>query len=206
MEIIILKEGTHEDKPGSSNIARAVENICSTVVLLKSEINILVDPGNFGFEDDVLNALESHGLTPEDIHVVINTHAHLDHISNNYLFKHAKIITACPETIWYDTKVDVFKNIENIDLPVKLIRTPGHIDKHLSVIAKGDDGKVYVIAGDAVTERQIKSGNPEVLNPDFVKSAKKIFEVADVIIPGHGPIIQDEKFGELREIVEQMEV
>lgn len=46
----------------------------------------------FNFVITYFAALESHDITPENIHYVISTHGHSDHIGNNNLFLMAKHI------------------------------------------------------------------------------------------------------------------
>src|SRR3989344_7455313 len=104
MEIKILYEGVHEERKKKNSC----DPICSTVVLIKGKKNIIVDTGNLGFEKEILESLEEHGLKAEDIDYILLTHNHNDHASNNYLFKNAKIVSY--DGIWYDKKVDLIEN------------------------------------------------------------------------------------------------
>jgi len=199
MKITILKQGTHLNigNQGNEDIRFVINPICSTVVLLKGEKNIIVDPGNYGFEEEILENLSKEGLKPEDIDYVINTHKDYDHILNNYLFKQKKIIQP-PGVIWHDKKVDCYKSLDKIKIPeIELIDTKGHRDQHMSIVVKIDN-KTYVIAGDAITYDMLEF---DFRNDDEKKSAKKILDIADVIIPGHGPVIEGEDLNKFKELV-----
>ncbi|MGH9396257.1 MAG: MBL fold metallo-hydrolase [Terriglobia bacterium] len=69
----------------------------SSVLLTGGEEPVLVDTGMPHDAHQLVNALERRGLRPDDIHVLINTHFHLDHVSNNCLFP-SSIIYATQES------------------------------------------------------------------------------------------------------------
>ncbi len=198
----MLKQGIHKDiEPNKEGMIDGCSEICSTVVLLKAETpdekNIIVDTGNQGYEDEIISALEKEGLKPEDIEFVIITHSHQDHLSNNYLFKNAKRIIGVLS--WNpDKSLDVYDDLTMHNIPfVKIINTTGHTSKHYSVVVESG-GKTYVIAGDAIQEWIIREEG--YTNQDQIESAKKILEIADVIIPGHDRIIQGGILEELKQI------
>ncbi|MBD3354390.1 MBL fold metallo-hydrolase [Candidatus Woesearchaeota archaeon] len=204
MKITILKQGIHKWNKNKSNI---LDEICSTITLLKAENskekNIIIDTGNLGYEDEITKALKKENLNPEDIDYVINTHSHQDHCSNNYLFRNAKRIIG--KSIWLQDKSHIqYNSAEDINIPgIKLISTPGHKPSHISVIAESDKN-TYVIAGDAINLQAINSGKAP--NQDYIDSTKKILNTADIIIPGHGPVIKDKKLEELKKAADQLEV
>lgn len=209
MKIILLKEGVHPDKgpEGNPKLMNRIPGICGAVTLLKAEkegeSNIIVDTGNFGYEEEIVDALAKEGLTPEDIKIVINTHGHYDHLSNNYLFKNANRTGG--KGVWHpDKSLDVYKELAEVP-GVKLIATPGHTVPHISVVVESG-GKKYIIAGDAIHYEYMMKNTWGVLhNKDYVASAKKIFALnPDVIIPGHGPIVEGKELEELRKTVEKL--
>jgi|GEM_PF-598232 len=212
MKVIVLKQGVHIDlgNEGNPDIMNKCKEICGAVVLLKAEKqgeeNIIVDTGNWGYEKEILAALKKQGLKPENIKWVINTHLHFDHHSNNYLFKKAKRLSLIgvwfpkKSAYWYKNKRDNFKEIPGI----KILATPGHVSDHISVVVKSK-GKTYVISGDAVQERYIKNSTGRV-SKNYIKSAKKIVDIADAVIPGHGKIIQGDNLKELKKAVYKLEV
>ncbi|MBW2995942.1 MBL fold metallo-hydrolase [Candidatus Woesearchaeota archaeon] len=206
MKVILLKQGVHEDLGSTGEgLINTCKEICSAVVLLKAEKeeeHTLVDTGNRGYEDEIIAALDKQGLKPEDIKQVIITHLHPDHVFNNHLFKNAEILWG--PILFYNKSLDVYDKL--IERPgFKLIETPGHKEKHISVVVESD--KTYVISGDAIQEESIKKGLWGVpQNQDYIDSAKKIVEIADVIIPGHGPIIEGERLEELKQAINKLEV
>jgi glyoxylase-like metal-dependent hydrolase (beta-lactamase superfamily II) len=206
MKVIVIKKGLHKKaSPINDSYMDRIDPICSSVTLIKKEHdwekNILVDTGYYGYESEIIEALKKEGLNPEDIQVVINTHEHYDHCANNYLFKNAVKIVGLMQ---WDQKnaIDIFKNLNSIRLQegVSIIWTPGHKQIHTSVVIKAD--KTYVVAGDTISKEFSLSSYE---GREKIDSAKKILDIADIIIPGHGPIIHKEDFEEIREKIREYE-
>ncbi|MCC8193365.1 MAG: N-acyl homoserine lactonase family protein [Deltaproteobacteria bacterium] len=118
--------------------------------------------------------LRQHGVSPEDIGIVINTHLHWDHCFHNDMFPHAKIYVQKKELEfaqsplptqyrayecaqmgltppWESTK-EQFVLVDG-DHPladgIELIFLPGHTPGSQGVLVDTEKGK-YLIAGDAV--------------------------------------------------------
>ena len=212
MKIVFLKKGIHDDlgNEGNPEIRNKIRAICATIILLKAEKpeekHILIDTGNLGYADEILEALEKQGIKPEEIEYILNTHGHSDHVSNNYLFKNAQIIIGTTVS-FPDKSLISYNKIESIKTPgVKRIETPGHFEGHTSIVLESE-GKTIIISGDAIQEEYIKTGKFGVpQNQDYIDSAKKIVDMADVIIPGHGRIIEGESLEELKQAVYKMEI
>lgn len=193
-EVKVLIEGQHE------KIEEDKIRIGSTVTLIKTDKIILVDTGSFLDKERLINELKKENLTPEKIDVVILTHAHLDHIVNTYLFKNSKIFCKLrgglyPGQIHYP-KGGYLQRFEikdgvKIAEDVELILTPGHTEDMISVVVNTDEGRV-VVAGDAIANESWidlnKIADPiSVTNIDaYNESRKKVLNLADYIIPGHG--------------------
>ena len=115
--------------------------------------------------------LQKHGIKPEDITLVINTHLHFDHCGNNALFPNAKFYVQAEE-LRYAYAPDRFQKAGyireffdvNLDyVPVRgkyrlnddiiLVPTPGHSIGHQSVLIRGER-KNYVYCGDAAPLRE----------------------------------------------------
>jgi glyoxylase-like metal-dependent hydrolase (beta-lactamase superfamily II) len=202
MEIIVLIEGVHNDTGPikGTTIVNSIDPMCSSVTLLKSKKNILIDTGYRGYEDEIIASLKEQKLTPADIDVVINTHSHLDHCYNNYLFRNAKVIYG--RSVLSPKKWDV---VSEITIPgLNIMETPGHFPDHLSILVKINQS--YIITGDALREDIIRDKALwKTMNDEYVKNAKRILAFADVIIPGHGRIIQEELLDELKRIIASRE-
>jgi len=168
----------------------------STVLIKDSGLNILADPGSN--KKMLLVALEKEGFKPEDIDIVFLTHYHLDHILNIRLFPDKDIydgatINSGDKIIPYSGRIPGTK--------IEVIQTPGHADEHCSLLIETKDGKI-VIAGDVFwwrhdQEQLIDLDSLLNLKDPFandgqalIESRKKILELADYIIPGHGKMFK----------------
>ncbi|MBU0761921.1 MAG: MBL fold metallo-hydrolase, partial [Candidatus Altiarchaeota archaeon] len=144
MKVDVLVEGCRtDDYSGKVKVSR---NICCSVVLIRCcGHNIVVDPGGPDYSKKVLKKISQLKVKPEDVDIIVNTHYHLDHVYNNFIFPKAKIYSG--SSIWApgpNNQVEMFPNIEDAPIPcVKLIKTPGHMDKHISVVFE-KDGRTWV--------------------------------------------------------------
>ncbi len=176
----------------------------STVTLIKTNKRILVDAGAIPVKDELIRQLAKEGLTPEDIDLLILTHLHLDHIINAHLFHNAKVLCKVrggeyPGQAHFLAKGCLERtalfDMTPIAADVEIMLTPGHTEDMLSVLVKTTKGRV-VIAGDAFPSKEWTDSNIQpspILNvdvDDFNKSRKKILDVADYIIPGHGKMFK----------------
>ncbi|MBD3156568.1 MBL fold metallo-hydrolase, partial [Candidatus Peregrinibacteria bacterium] len=176
-----------------------------TLIAIKDAI-ILVDTGTLAYRQQVLDALAHHNIHPSDVTHIINTHFHLDHISNNTLFPNAKQIS---EHAVFDLKTgkcsiyhDQTLLQKHIPDGIAFFKTPGHFKGHCSVQYTENNTR-YVMAGDIIREDIIRGDgfSANGVSPQFYKSMKLIFSKADVIIPGHGRIIDGTLFDELYSLV-----
>lgn len=136
--------------------------------------------------------LARHGLRPEDIDIVVNTHLHWDHCYNNDLFPQATIyaqraelqyaIAPLPLHRWaYDTieyesgrvalppflraPLTLIEGDLEIAPGVSLLFTPGHTTGSQSVVVQGR--KTWVLAGDNVPTYDNLPGR---FKPEFTPS------------------------------------
>jgi len=163
-------------------------------------------------------ALRSIGLKPEDIEVVINTHLHWDHCSNNYLFKDAEFYVQKEELRYaiaplpahldvYDSlftgRCPTFMEVHNYKViegdseivpGVSVIVTPGHSPGCQTVLVETGKG-VYAIAGDTVPMyKNIESGKQiphgvHVNLEDCYRSFERLKETGATILPGHDEMV-----------------
>ncbi|HVW66307.1 MAG TPA: MBL fold metallo-hydrolase [Candidatus Peribacteraceae bacterium] len=150
---------------------------------------ILVDTGARGYFSDVVHALEDRQLTVADIDTLILTHFHLDHAFNVAEFRGSRVIGWMHE--WKDKETRRLPVVEGFEVipGVTLLQTPGHAEEHLSVLVE-QDGKKIVIAGDAINEGYMRTGEISAFFYDerlYRNSADRLLALADEIIPGHGP-------------------
>ena len=139
----------------------------ATIALVRGQNNILVDVGHYGRRELLQRALESRGLTPDDIHMVVLTHAHWDHAQNVDVFPKARFLihpleldySRAPRKGDWATPsyfaatlqgLNVEEVVDGTELEpgVRIVETPGHTRGHISVAVDTPDGTA-VIAADA---------------------------------------------------------
>ena len=132
-------------------------------------------------EQRIENQLALIGVRPEEINIVVNSHLHFDHCSNNTLFPQAKFIFSKSELrhayvpdpwerLGYDPELVVMPGmkVELLELGhfeyevvpgITLIETPGHSAGHLSVIIRpGGDHAPLVFPLDVAYTRHNLEG------------------------------------------------
>ncbi|MBC8495762.1 MBL fold metallo-hydrolase [archaeon] len=178
-------------------------HLSSSVTLIKTDKNVLVDTGSFLNTEEIITNLGKEGLKPEDIDIVVMTHMHIDHAVNLYLFKnaiiHYKFINTYPGQTHTPAKGQMqrFELIDGTEIAkdVSILLTPGHTNEHLSVVVKTDEGTV-VVSGDALATEgdcDLEDHPPEFILwslEAYNVSRKKILKTADYIIPGHGKMFK----------------
>jgi len=192
-EIIPIKTGiftsaeksnfSYQKDPGTKIIAPV---ICYLVI--GKDFNMMVDTGNPDEEwsakyhhpliqtEDMKpeNAIKKYGVEPEDIDIIVNTHLHWDHCSNNDKFPNAKIyvqkkeiqfaISPLPtQYVYYEShqinmtpkfikdmnRFEVIDGDYDLADGIKLLFTPGHTPGFQSILVNTAEGK-YIIASDTV--------------------------------------------------------
>lgn len=161
----------------------------------------------YGFEIlEFEDALQSVGLNPEDIDVIIHTHLHNDHCENDYKCSNARIIVQKDE-------YDFFRNphpldhryypdlLDGLDVQtvegdvpfregIDLILTPGHTPGGQSIAINTSAGRA-VITGFCCNDQNFPTSAPAVppgVHTDALAaydSVQKIREMADILIPLH---------------------
>jgi len=194
-EVKILIEGYAREEDST-------EFASSTTTLIQEvDLNIIVDPGMN--RELLLEALRKENLSPDEINYVILTHYHLDHSLLAGVFEKAKILDDGDIYSW-DGKIESHGGkVPGTD--IKIIKTPGHDMFHCSVLVPTEDFGKIVIAGDIFwwrdNEKQktdkeslINHKDPYVKNEEaLINSRKKVLDIADYIIPGHGKMFKVEK-------------
>ena len=162
----------------------------STSTLIKTgDRLIVVDTSSRYMRPALKSSLKMIGVFAKDVDTVVLTHYHPDHIENVDLFPNARVLIHSGEDETLDG-AEVIEGDATIAKGVELRYTPGHTWDSMSVFVEGDDGKKYVVAGDAVPTRDniLKDLPPRlhVCRDLSMKSIKTICDYADVIVPGHG--------------------
>ncbi|XP_045479772.1 metallo-beta-lactamase domain-containing protein 1 [Harmonia axyridis] len=169
-----------------------------TCTLLKGPQNIIVDTLTPWDGEKLRAALNQHQLECEDIQYVICTHGHSDHTGCNYLFPKAKLIVGYCISFkdrYFDHN---FKDGETYKINefVKVLPTPGHTMEDVSLLVETKNKGCIAITGDLfereedIIDESIwqSAGSMDVILQS--KNRYKILEIADWIIPGHGPMFK----------------
>lgn len=151
-------------------------------------------------------ALDSFGLKPEDIEIIIHTHLHNDHCENDYKCTNARVYVQKAEYDFFqnphpldhryfpdlleDVEVVLVEGDREIVEGVSVLLTPGHTVGGQSVVVNTSQGKA-VITGFCCNEQNFPASGPVVpsgvhINAiDAYESARKVKEVADILLPLH---------------------
>jgi len=182
--------------------AREVDDNCiassSTVYIEDNGKKIIVDPGTN--RKLLLQKLDENNLKVEDIDYVFLTHYHIDHSLLMGIFVNAKILD---DSTIFDNDLEIENSDFIPETSIRIFSTPGHDPFHCSLLIDTNEGK-YVVAGDVFWwmeedenedknyEWLINKEDPYVKNEsDLINSRKKILEIADFIIPGHGNMFKN---------------
>jgi len=170
----------------------------SSVVLIQTDkYNILCDPGQ---NLDLLSkGLVKKNLKYSDIDWVFLTHTHIDHSYSMACFPEAKVIDF--NSIYNRDTQDLHKG-EIPGTNIKIMATPGHMVDHGSLVVPVNS-VIYVVAGDVfwwAEDEEEKTDRHSLLSKKdpiegvddkiLLESRKKILEIADCIIPGHGKMFK----------------
>ncbi|OGD82884.1 hypothetical protein A2165_00360 [Candidatus Curtissbacteria bacterium RBG_13_40_7] len=185
-EVKILLEGyTTADSAQEGD-----EKTSPTITLVKDgDTIIIVDPGVVESQDLIIEKLKENGLTVNDINIVCLTHSHIDHFRNIGMFARAKTLEFFG--LWDKNTVEDWQ--EQFSKDIKIIKTPGHNYDCITLLVKTDKG-VVAICGDVFWKENYPETDPYATDNDkLVESRKKILELADYVIPGHGKMFKVNK-------------
>ena len=180
--------------------------IIAIPILIKGAKTILVDPGHVHLFDYVRSGLLDLNLKPEQIDLIIVTHAHPDHLEAVTLFKNPTLSTmslAEFESVkqWYGR--EAVKGIEPDfylqegeliveDLTFQVISTPGHSPGSICLywpehkaLFTGD-----LIFNQGIGRTDLPGGNGPLLKESIMRIAGLDIEY---ILSGHGELIKGKK-------------
>jgi len=162
----------------------------------------------FRTENESLDkALHTIGVSPEEIDIVILTHLHWDHASNNCLFPKASfilqekeydyLITSEPKAkAGYDldlvlkTEYELIDGDSNVISGISVVLAPGHSVGMQCVVVETRVGK-YILGGDLITLFENWEAEPHIPNGVYydlnlmVESLEKIDRIHGTVLPGH---------------------
>jgi glyoxylase-like metal-dependent hydrolase (beta-lactamase superfamily II) len=159
---------------------------------------------------DFETALETVGLTPADIDVIIHTHLHNDHCENDYKCPRARVIVQRidldffrqPHPLDHRYYADLLDGVEvetvtgDVELfpGIEVILSPGHTPGGQSVLVNTTAGRA-AITGFCCNGRNFPKVGPAVtpgVHTDALQaydSIQKLKAMADILIPLHEPQI-----------------
>ncbi|MBN1756217.1 N-acyl homoserine lactonase family protein [bacterium] len=164
----------------------------------------------FRNENETLDrALRGIGVLTEEIEMVILTHLHWDHASNNHLFPGARFIVQKKEhdylkqpepvekkgyesDLALKTKYELIDGDQDITSGISVVLAPGHSVGMQCVVVETRAGK-YILGGDLVTLLENWEASPHIPNGAFedmdmmVESLEKIDRLHGTVLPGHDP-------------------
>lgn len=179
---------------------------CS-VTLIRGTKNILVDSAQVGRRDLLLTKLKEHGVSPNDIDIVVLTHSHWDHILNIDLFPNSRVLIhpvereyakAPKDTDWATPRytslilesmqLEEVKEGDEIDDGVTVLDVPGHTKGSIALLVRTGEGTVAV-TGDAMHSGwSALTGQPRLIFWDLEQgrqSIRKVLDRAEIYYPGH---------------------
>lgn len=165
----------------------------TTCLVVSGTTKIITDPGCN--REKLFAALRAANVKTGDIDYVFLSHCHPDHILLAAVFENAKYVTFDGGLLYdNDMLVQFDKHVLGDD--IEIVETPGHVPEHLSLVVDTNKGKV-AIAGDVIWwgdgEVQVfdinQNDHSQAVGMDkkaLVESRKKLIQMSDYIIPGHG--------------------
>jgi glyoxylase-like metal-dependent hydrolase (beta-lactamase superfamily II) len=142
----------------------------SCVYLIKiGKDNILIDTSSKQARPELLEELKQLKIQPRDIHIILLTHRHWDHVENLELFPNAKV---------YD-----HNNINDLSLiMIRIIKVPGHTKDSLAFLYND-----ILFSGDTLFHLGIgRTDLPESVPEKMKESVNKLKHLDyQVLAPGH---------------------
>lgn len=186
-------------------------------VLIEDELNVLVDTGFGSMVDLFITDLEQTGVRIENIHEIINTHSHSDHVGGNHflqktyqipivahLFDADLVNNRHPEVgcaRWLDQPIESYsieRSVTDGDVITTgqykwtVLHTPGHAQGHIALYEPTEE---ILICGDLFQYKDVgwqnifREGVASV--SQSLQSLERLSKLAiKVAYPGHGPAIE----------------
>ncbi len=175
--------------------------------------NVLIDPGMKAFFPDMKAALKQIGLSPRDLHLIILTHEHFDHIGASTYFAGSAVIAAhrlaANKIELQDEFVTWLEHVDGITRPfhaeiwledgaiidvgnysLRVVHTPGHTSGCICLY-EADERVLFtgdtVFSGGALS---IISSSGSI--SDYICSLQRLSALkVKELYPGHGSMSED---------------
>ncbi|MBM7599775.1 glyoxylase-like metal-dependent hydrolase (beta-lactamase superfamily II) [Virgibacillus halotolerans] len=190
----------------------------ANTILMKDQLPVLIDTGFGSDVKDTEQLINEAGVSPEALHLIVNTHYHSDHVGGNFHLQkkygvtiaahkwEADLINACdPEACsaeWLDQPVETYRvdtklsdndEIHTGNRVLKVLYTPGHTLGHISLYEPEEE---ILICGDLFHKSDIGWLN---IFREGVSSIQRSLESLDRLAKlrikqaysGHGPQIDN---------------
>lgn len=162
---------------------------CSSCLITDDNLKIITDPGVLADQKIMIDALAQYNLTIDDITHVFITHSHIDHYRNIGMFPKAKTVEYYG--LWDGAKT--WDRPNKLSNNIEIIETPGHNYDGLSLIVKTTQGTIAIV-GDVWWKENYPENDPYASDLNKLeKSRKKILDIANYVVPGHGDMFKVEK-------------
>jgi len=171
----------------------------TTSLIYSNGLKILVDPGTNS--KALIEALKEHNLTVKDIDRLFISHYHPDHFLNVRLFGQVDLYDGSMK--WSEDKEEMYQDVFIPGTDIKIIPTPGHSPEHSSLLVQDEELGAVCVAQDVFWWEDGKQDNSSVevlmnLTDQYMtglemlkSSRKKVLEISDWIIPGHGKMFKN---------------
>lgn len=197
------------------------ETFANVYLIERGEKLLLIDAGLPGEYEKVLRYIEKLGYVPEDVGVIIVTHAHYDHVGSLKDLKDAtgaNVAAHKDEVPYLKGEKTYRREIEPVDVEIELndgdeveglrvIHSPGHTPGSICLL---DLETKALFVGDLVMEENGRLEEiPHHYSLDPMKNREAIKKLLDVdfvhLLPSHGKPILNEGKEKLRELVEMFQ-
>jgi glyoxylase-like metal-dependent hydrolase (beta-lactamase superfamily II) len=190
----------------------------ANMVLIKDQLPTLIDTGFGSDAEETEQLIIEAGVSPEELHLIVNTHYHSDHVGGNHQLQNkygikiathkwdADLInTRDPETCsaeWLDQPVESYQvnrklsdkdEIHTGSRTFQVLHTPGHSLGHISLYEPEEE---ILICGDLFHKKDVGWLN---IFREGVSSIQRSLESIERVsklriiqaYSGHGPAIDD---------------
>lgn len=185
------------------------ENNCNSY-LIAGEVPVLIDPGHHHLFPHLREAMAADGFHPEDIKLIVATHAHPDHFEAivDFLDLETRIALHPEAEKFIEEYGEHFFRMLGMSLPpyrvdfhlvegeltvgehrLQVIHTPGHAPGSISLYWPEHKA---LFAGDVIFSQSL--GRTDLPGGNGALLKETIDHLADLqvhlLLPGHGPVVQ----------------